>query len=113
MSSVPRLRTLLRAAILCAALLAVSTLAFEKSTTEPENLLQLSIPDLDLRLKECPFVQELNTQRHAALPETSSLLKRAFAVLFPGSPAVNSLLATAYISGPPSTQLFLLVRVHG
>lgn len=29
-------------------------------------------------------------------------MKRIFAIMFPAGPAINSLLATAYISGPPS-----------
>jgi zinc transporter 7 len=35
------------------------------------------------------------------------MTERAFAVLFPGSPAVNALLATLYISGPPNFLLAL------
>lgn len=42
---------------------------------------------------------------HDAQP--SSLTTRLFAVLFPGSPAVNALLATLYISGPPNFLLAL------
>ena len=56
----------------------------------------------------CPIVQELNAAKHAhhaAAPD--SLTARAFAVLFPGSPAVNALLATLYISGPPNFLLAL------
>ena len=34
-------------------------------------------------------------------------MSRIFAVLFPGSPAVNALLATLYISGPPNFLLAL------
>lgn len=109
MLQIPRL---LRALILAAAVGAVAAIALEKSAAS-EDLLQLSIPDLDHRLQACPLVQELNAQRIAALPETSSLLKRAFAFLFPGSPAVNSLLATAYISGPPSTCLRRVTRAAG
>jgi zinc transporter 7 len=41
--------------------------------------------------------------------ETSSLLQQTFKVLFPSaSPAVNSFLATAYISGPPNFILALV-----
>jgi len=40
-------------------------------------------------------------------PTTSSLTSRIFSVLFPGSPAVNALLATLYISGPPNFLLAL------
>lgn len=43
----------------------------------------------------------------ATNPTTSSLSSQVFAVLFPGSPAVNALLATLYISGPPNFLLAL------
>jgi solute carrier family 39 (zinc transporter), member 7 len=47
-------------------------------------------------------VQDLNNYKQATSPPTSTLTSRIFAVLFPGSPAVNALLATLYISGPPN-----------
>lgn len=50
----------------------------------------------------CPIVQDLNRHKLLIAPQTSSLASRTFAVLFPGGPAVNALLATLYISGPPS-----------
>lgn len=56
----------------------------------------------------CPIIQDLNAAklaRHAAAGE--SMTTRLFAVLFPGSPAVNALLATLYISGPPNFLLAL------
>jgi solute carrier family 39 (zinc transporter), member 7 len=52
-------------------------------------------------------VQDLNAYKLATSPVTSSLTARIFAVLFPGSPAVNALLATLYISGPPNILLAL------
>jgi solute carrier family 39 (zinc transporter), member 7 len=52
-------------------------------------------------------VQDLNNYKVATSPQTSSLTSRIFAVLFPGSPAVNALLATLYISGPPNFLLAL------
>jgi len=57
--------------------------------------------------QECPLVQDLNTYKVATSPQTSSLTSRIFAVLFPSSPAVNALLATLYISGPPNFLLAL------
>lgn len=47
-------------------------------------------------------MKDLNRHRQAANPPTSGLTAEIFAILFPGSPAVNALLATLYISGPPS-----------
>lgn len=55
----------------------------------------------------CSVVQELNAQKAASAPSTSSRTQQIFAVLFPGSPAVNALLATLYISGPPNFLLAL------
>jgi solute carrier family 39 (zinc transporter), member 7 len=52
-------------------------------------------------------VQDLNNYKLATSPQTSTLTSRIFAVLFPGSPAVNALLATLYISGPPNFLLAL------
>ena len=48
------------------------------------------------------MVQELNIHKRSTNPETSSWISQLFDQLFPGSPAVNALLATLYISGPPS-----------
>jgi zinc transporter 7 len=53
------------------------------------------------------LVQDLNAYKLATSPETSSLTSRIFAILFPGSPAINALLATLYISGPPNFLLAL------
>lgn len=52
-------------------------------------------------------MQDLNAYKVATRPQTSTLTSRIFAVLFPGSPAVNALLATLYISGPPNFLLAL------
>ncbi|KAL9122626.1 MAG: hypothetical protein Q9187_000817 [Circinaria calcarea] len=52
-------------------------------------------------------LQDLNRHKLATSPQTSGLTSRIFAVLFPGSPAVNALLATLYISGPPSKKLLV------
>lgn len=53
-------------------------------------------------------MQALNEHKLATKPPTTSLASRIFAVLFPGSPAVNAILATIYISGPPSMLSSLL-----
>lgn len=57
--------------------------------------------------QECPLVQALNQHKVENNPTTSSLTSQIFAYLFPGSPAVNALLATLYISGPPNFLLAL------
>ncbi|KAJ9241021.1 hypothetical protein DTO169E5_3716 [Paecilomyces variotii] len=68
---------------------------------------ELSVGQIEGQLQECSFVQALNEHKRATNPETASLTSRIFAVLFPGSPAVNSILATLYISGPPNFLLAL------
>ena len=84
---------------------------------------QLSVPEIEEKLQvssqaplwkfigfawlicgqECSLVNSLNEHKLATAPKTASLMSRVFAILFPGSPAVNAILATIYISGPPST----------
>ncbi|KAF8467310.1 ZIP zinc transporter-domain-containing protein [Kalaharituber pfeilii] len=69
-------------------------------------------------LQECPIVKHLNAQSGSSITPTepsehgatdiSSFTHKLFSYLFPLGPAGNSLLATAYISGPPN---FLLALV--
>ncbi|KAL2357195.1 zinc transporter YKE4 [Cryomyces antarcticus] len=68
---------------------------------------ELTVGEIEDKLQECPLVQSLNQHKLATHPVTSSVTSRIFAVLFPGSPAVNALLATLYISGPPNFLLAL------
>lgn len=59
-------------------------------------------------IQDCSVVQTLTSQKLARLSGTPSHIERLFAVLFPSaSPAVNALLATLYISGPPNFLLAL------
>jgi zinc transporter 7 len=61
-----------------------------------------------IELKECSIVQSLNADKLRNAPETASYAAKLFALLFPSSsPAINALLATAYISGPPNFLLAL------
>jgi zinc transporter 7 len=61
-----------------------------------------------IELKECSIVQSLNADKLRNAPETTSYAAKLFALLFPSaSPAINALLATAYISGPPNFLLAL------
>ncbi|KKP05994.1 hypothetical protein THAR02_01866 [Trichoderma harzianum] len=75
----------------------------------PAAIESLSLEELDGQLQTCPVIQELNAAKRAHFETApSSFTTKLFAVLFPGSPAVNALLATLYISGPPN---FLLALV--
>ncbi|KAI1202158.1 putative ZIP zinc transporter [Nemania serpens] len=75
-----------------------------KTTTSFDSL---SLEQIDEKLQTCAVVQELSAAKLAAAPDTSTLSSKIFAVLFPGTPAVNALLATLYISGPPNFLLAL------
>ncbi|KAJ5306055.1 Zinc/iron permease [Penicillium antarcticum] len=67
----------------------------------------LSVSQIEDQLQSCPLVESLNEHKRAIRPETASLTSKIFAVLFPSSPAINALLATLYISGPPNFLLAL------
>ncbi|KAH7411494.1 Zinc/iron permease [Cadophora sp. MPI-SDFR-AT-0126] len=71
------------------------------------SIATMSIPELEDKLQECPLIQDLNTYKRATSPTTSSLTSRIFSILFPSTPAINALLATLYISGPPNFLLAL------
>lgn len=65
-------------------------------------------PLLTESIQECSIVQSLTTQKLARLSDTPSHIARLFSVVFPSSsPAINALLATLYISGPPNFLLAL------
>ena len=52
-------------------------------------------------------MQALSAEKAAHLDGSSSVVSQLFSILFPGSPAVNAILATLYISGPPNFLLAL------
>ncbi|KIW16206.1 hypothetical protein PV08_06257 [Exophiala spinifera] len=69
---------------------------------------QLSLDEIEENLQKCAFVQNLAEHKIRTSPSQKSWTSQLFAVLFPSSsPAINSLLATAYISGPPNFLLAL------
>lgn len=59
--------------------------------------------------QQCAVVASLSATKAARFAsQSSSILSRVFTVLFPAeSPAINALLATLYISGPPNLLLAL------
>ncbi|CAK7212444.1 hypothetical protein SBRCBS47491_001465 [Sporothrix bragantina] len=98
--------------------LAMLAFSFVASASADSKAASTSIPypigseELNDLLQECDVVQALGQQKllHAGGPDgavPSSTTAKIFAVLFPGSPAVNALLATLYISGPPNFLLAL------
>ncbi|CAD0113536.1 unnamed protein product [Aureobasidium uvarum] len=68
----------------------------------------LSSAEIEEQIQQCPLVQTLNAHKASTAHEAATgFAARAFAVLFPGSPAVNTLLSVLYISGPPNFLLAL------
>ncbi|KAH8764195.1 ZIP zinc transporter [Diaporthe sp. PMI_573] len=68
----------------------------------------LSMEEIEDQLQDCPVVHTLTAQKLARLSGKTSQVARLFSILFPSSsPAINALLATLYISGPPNFLLAL------
>ncbi|KAI5254350.1 Zip-domain-containing protein [Aureobasidium subglaciale] len=79
----------------------------------------LTSAEIEEQIQQCPLVQTLNAHKASTAHEAATgFTARAFAVLFPGSPAVNTLLfditpilrpnlSVLYISGPPNFLLAL------
>lgn len=62
---------------------------------EPEAVLEASY---EAAINSCPVIQNLNQAKMARKLNQSNFMQRLFAFVFPGDAAVNSLLATLYIS---------------
>ncbi|PGH23052.1 hypothetical protein AJ80_02825 [Polytolypa hystricis UAMH7299] len=106
-SSLPRANRLFLALFAVIAFLSVTAFAATTHIKDSSHVAELTVPQIEEQLQECPLVQSLNAHKLASSPHTASLMDRIFTVLFPGSPAVNAILATAYISGPPNFLLAL------
>ncbi|KAF2451825.1 ZIP zinc transporter-like protein [Karstenula rhodostoma CBS 690.94] len=78
-----------------------------KGETAAVDVGALTSPQIEEQLQNCSLVQALNAHKVASSPSGSSVTSKIFSFLFPGSPAVNALLATLYISGPPNFLLAL------
>ncbi|ETI27935.1 hypothetical protein G647_00384 [Cladophialophora carrionii CBS 160.54] len=91
----------------CAVLLGlVVTVCAEAVVAKDVGL--LTPDEIEENLQQCAFVQSLNEHKVKNQPSQASLTTQLFAYLFPSSsPAINALLATAYISGPPNFLLAL------
>ncbi|KAL8776806.1 MAG: hypothetical protein Q9213_008122 [Squamulea squamosa] len=85
----------------------VSAEAIREKGFSAAKIAQMSVPEIEEAVLQCPLVIELNRHNAATRPPTSSVTSKIFSVLFPGSPAVNALLGTLYISGPPNFLLAL------
>ncbi|OQV00751.1 hypothetical protein CLAIMM_06210 [Cladophialophora immunda] len=77
-------------------------------TVQGKDTSLLTREEIEESLQQCAFVQTLSEAKAKNNPTEASLTTQLFAVLFPSSsPAINALLATAYISGPPNFLLAL------
>ncbi|KAF4125226.1 solute carrier family 39 (zinc transporter), member 7 [Geosmithia morbida] len=102
--------TMRRFGIAAAAALYLATVCYAAPQDATKHAIAdgLSLEEIDEQLQTCSIVQDLNDSKSAHFAaEPTSLATRVFAALFPGSPAVNALLATLYISGPPNFLLAL------
>ncbi|KUI68515.1 Zinc transporter SLC39A7 [Cytospora mali] len=95
--------------VLCVAIAFVRAEGIKDEVLEDVTLgAPLSLEELDEQLQECPIVHTLTSQKLARLSDSTSQITRLFSILFPSaSPAINALLATLYISGPPNFILAL------
>ncbi|KAF2721918.1 putative ZIP zinc transporter [Polychaeton citri CBS 116435] len=96
--------------VLCALTLFVYAENAKQATVQDSrDVASLTRLEIEEQLQQCPILISLSEAKHASHQgSSSSFLSRAFAVLFPSdSPAINSLLGTLYISGPPNFLLAL------
>jgi zinc transporter 7 len=91
---------------LCLTILALALIAHAKSSNPtPETL---TPEHIEHALQQCSVVKQLNAHKVASASTSASWTSQLFAYIFPSSsPAINALLATAYISGPPNFLLAL------
>lgn len=90
-------------------LLAISTVYAHSHHGGGASMPQLSTREIDEKLQQCAFVQDLNAHEADSHSDvSSSFSSRLFALVFPSAnPGINALLATLYISGPPNFLLAL------
>jgi zinc transporter 7 len=95
--------------LLCLILIAFALTVHARSSGEKKlNQEAFSPEHIEHALQQCSVVKQLNSRKVAAAPTEASWTSQLFAYIFPSSsPAINALLATAYISGPPNFLLAL------
>ncbi|KXS96760.1 hypothetical protein AC578_5336 [Pseudocercospora eumusae] len=98
------------AALVALALIVYTAFAQSKSpgVDVATDVGSLSTQEIEEQLQQCPIIEALAAHKTLHEPATSSWLQQSFKVLFPfASPALNALMATLYISGPPNFLLAL------
>ncbi|KAE9968886.1 hypothetical protein BLS_005620 [Venturia inaequalis] len=99
-------RTCLKALLL--AVFAIQIYGATASSKKVVSVEKLTPSEIEEELQDCPLVQSLNHHKKSTASTELSLTARLFTLLFPSAnPAINALLATLYISGPPNFLLAL------
>ncbi|KIX05717.1 uncharacterized protein Z518_03689 [Rhinocladiella mackenziei CBS 650.93] len=84
------------------------TASVRAETVLGKDISLLTPEEIEENLQQCPFVEVLSEHKVKNAPRHTSLTTTLFDLLFPSSsPAINALLATTYISGPPNFLLAL------
>ncbi|KAK5196468.1 hypothetical protein LTR99_005256 [Exophiala xenobiotica] len=106
----PRLKpsSMLRYSLYALFLGLAASVCAETLLSKEKDLGQLTLDEIEENLQKCAFVESLAEHKIRTSPSQTSWTSQLFTILFPSSsPAINSLLATAYISGPPNFLLAL------
>ncbi|KAF2765416.1 Zip-domain-containing protein [Teratosphaeria nubilosa] len=92
----------------CLLFLAYNVLAELDPKVTHRDVGSLSTQEIEEELQQCPILHDLSAHQASTATHEQTLLQRSFTLLFPfSSPALNSLIATLYISGPPNFLLAL------
>lgn len=94
--------------LVCVAFLVLSVLAEIEPKITDRGIGSLSTSEIEEQLQQCDVLQSLSAHKAAIEPSHSSTLQHVFRLLFPfTSPALNAMMGTLYISGPPNFLLAL------
>ncbi|WPH02414.1 Hypothetical protein R9X50_00527800 [Acrodontium crateriforme] len=101
-----RIATLL--ALTCLVYFVVAQHAAIKGESIPIDVTSLSTQEIEEQLQQCSILESLSAHEASTKSSNPSFLQQSFALLFPfSSPAVNAMMGTLYISGPPNFLLAL------
>ena len=95
--------------LICLTILAL-VLTIHARSTDTKHIPEppFTSDQIEHALESCSVVKKLTNYKVATAPQEASWTSQLFAYIFPSSsPAINAILATAYISGPPNFLLAL------
>ncbi|EME49411.1 hypothetical protein DOTSEDRAFT_84808 [Dothistroma septosporum NZE10] len=94
--------------VVAATLLCFAYAEVKSKAVDSTNVRLLSTQEIEEQLQQTPIIASLVAHKAAFENHELSFLQRSFAALFPfASPALNALMGTLYISGPPNFLLAL------